>query len=41
MLQGLVANQGDGWQWFLDQFEGYFASVVKLSAPPATGAPIS
>ncbi|MGA2559921.1 MAG: maltose alpha-D-glucosyltransferase [Terracidiphilus sp.] len=39
MLQGLVANQGDGWQWFLDQFEGYFASVVKLSAPPATGAP--
>jgi maltose alpha-D-glucosyltransferase/alpha-amylase len=24
MLQGLVKNQGDGWQWFLEQLDGYF-----------------
>jgi maltose alpha-D-glucosyltransferase / alpha-amylase len=34
MLQGLVANQGDGWQWFLDQLSGYFSSVASLPAPP-------
>ncbi len=34
MLQGLVANQGDGWQWFLDQIAAYFASVAALPAPP-------
>ena len=39
MLQGLVANQGDGWQWFLDQLDGYFASVASLPAPPEFVAP--
>ncbi len=33
MLQGLVANQGDGWQWFLDQLSGFFAGVAHLPGP--------
>jgi maltose alpha-D-glucosyltransferase / alpha-amylase len=39
MLQGLVANEGDGWQWFLDQLAGFLASVGYLSAPPESSAP--
>jgi maltose alpha-D-glucosyltransferase/alpha-amylase len=33
MLQGLVANQGDGWEWFLRQLAEFFASVIALAAP--------
>jgi maltose alpha-D-glucosyltransferase/alpha-amylase len=33
MMQGLVANQGDGWQWFLGQLAGFFNSVAALPAP--------
>jgi len=39
MLQGLVANQGDGWQWFLDLLAEFFTSVVGLPAPPAAPSP--
>jgi maltose alpha-D-glucosyltransferase/alpha-amylase len=39
MLQGLVANQGDGWQWFLDQLPGFFSSVASLPAPSAMPSP--
>ena len=39
MLQGLVANQGDGWQWFLDQVSEYLAEVSELPAPPASQIP--
>jgi maltose alpha-D-glucosyltransferase/alpha-amylase len=39
MLQGLVANDGDGWQWILDELAPYFASVTGLPAPPETTAP--
>ena len=39
MLQGLIANQGDGWQWFLVQLSGFFAAVSALPAPPAAAAP--
>jgi maltose alpha-D-glucosyltransferase / alpha-amylase len=39
MLQGLVANQGDGWKWFLDQLTGFFASIADLPAPPESVAP--
>jgi maltose alpha-D-glucosyltransferase/alpha-amylase len=39
MLQGLVANQGDGWQWILEQLSGFFRSVAALPAPPAAPAP--
>jgi maltose alpha-D-glucosyltransferase/alpha-amylase len=39
MLQGLVANRGDGWQWFLDQFPSFFASVASLPPPPEMATP--
>jgi len=39
MLQGLVANQGDGWQWFLDRLRDFFASVAALPAPQETAVP--
>jgi maltose alpha-D-glucosyltransferase/alpha-amylase len=39
MLQGLVGNHGDGWQWFLDQLSSFFAAVASLPAPPQTPAP--
>jgi maltose alpha-D-glucosyltransferase / alpha-amylase len=38
MLQGLVANQGDGWQWFLEQLAGFFTSIADLPAPPQAPA---
>ena len=34
MLQQLVANEGDGWQWFLDQLALYFAAAISLPTPP-------
>jgi maltose alpha-D-glucosyltransferase/alpha-amylase len=39
MLQGLVVNQGDGWQWFLEQLAVFFTSVAALPAPPAAPTP--
>jgi maltose alpha-D-glucosyltransferase / alpha-amylase len=39
MLQGLVANQGDGWRWFLDQLAGFFAAVADLPQPQKSPAP--
>ncbi|MGD0631266.1 MAG: maltose alpha-D-glucosyltransferase [Terracidiphilus sp.] len=39
MLQGLVASQGDGWRWFLNQFAEFFISVTGLPAPPRAPAP--
>jgi maltose alpha-D-glucosyltransferase/alpha-amylase len=33
MLQGLVANHGDGWRWFLDQLSGFFESIASLRPP--------
>jgi maltose alpha-D-glucosyltransferase / alpha-amylase len=33
MLQGLVANQGDGWAWFLDQFAAFLKSVERIPPP--------
>jgi maltose alpha-D-glucosyltransferase/alpha-amylase len=39
MLQGLVDNQGDGWQWFLGQLSGFFAFVAALPAPPDAPGP--
>jgi maltose alpha-D-glucosyltransferase/alpha-amylase len=36
MLQGLVANQGDGWQWFLEQLADFYASMAGSPAPPLT-----
>jgi maltose alpha-D-glucosyltransferase/alpha-amylase len=34
MLQSLVANQGDGWEWFLHQLSEFFAAVISVPAPP-------
>jgi maltose alpha-D-glucosyltransferase/alpha-amylase len=39
MLQGLVANQGDGWQWFLEQLSGFFSTVAALPVPSETPTP--
>jgi maltose alpha-D-glucosyltransferase/alpha-amylase len=35
MLQGLVANQGDGWQWFADQISKFFTAIAQRPMPPA------
>ncbi|HUX45974.1 MAG TPA: maltose alpha-D-glucosyltransferase [Terracidiphilus sp.] len=37
MLQSLVANEGDGWQWFLGKLKGYFTHVQGLPAPSESG----
>ncbi|HEX4064439.1 MAG TPA: maltose alpha-D-glucosyltransferase [Acidobacteriaceae bacterium] len=35
LLQGLVQNEGDGWQWMLDELDRYYESVaVMRSAAP-------
>jgi maltose alpha-D-glucosyltransferase/alpha-amylase len=41
MLQGLVANQGDGWEWFLRQLAGFYRGIAALPAPPNVLAPSS
>ena len=33
MLQGLVANQGDGWEWFLNELGSFFQNVAAAPAP--------
>ena len=37
MLQGLVANEGDGWQFTLDELARYYAYVLGLPMPIDTG----
>ena len=37
MLQGLVENEGDGWQWTLDELSRYYDSVATLPAPQDLG----
>jgi maltose alpha-D-glucosyltransferase/alpha-amylase len=39
MLQGLIANQGDGWAWFLDQLAAFLQSVAQRPAPVERAAP--
>jgi maltose alpha-D-glucosyltransferase/alpha-amylase len=34
MLQQLVANEGDGWQWTLDDLARFYESVAGSPAPP-------
>jgi maltose alpha-D-glucosyltransferase/alpha-amylase len=41
MLQGLVENEGDGWQWTLDELSRYYESVATSPAPRDTGKPPS
>jgi maltose alpha-D-glucosyltransferase/alpha-amylase len=39
MLQSLVANEGDGWAWFLDQLQEFFRSAAGVPAPAIASAP--
>ncbi|MFP5204333.1 MAG: maltose alpha-D-glucosyltransferase, partial [Acidobacteriota bacterium] len=38
VLQGFVANRGDGWQWFLAQLAELFAAAA-LESPPSSSPP--
>ncbi len=39
MLQGLVPNQGDGWQWFLDELSLWLVTVADQPAPAISQTP--
>ena len=41
MLQGLVQNEGDGWQWTLDELGRYYDSCANCPTPPDLGTPPS
>ena len=38
MLQGLVENDGDGWQWTLNQLADYYRRIASVSPPSSIGA---
>jgi maltose alpha-D-glucosyltransferase / alpha-amylase len=35
LLQGLVRNEGDGWQWTLEELERYYESTASVKSPAA------
>jgi maltose alpha-D-glucosyltransferase/alpha-amylase len=37
MLQGLVENEGDGWQWTLEELARFYEGVVTILNPATTG----
>jgi len=37
MLQGLVENEGDGWQWTLDELSRFYEGIATHPAPQDTG----
>ena len=37
MLQGLIENEGDGWQWTLDDLSRYYESAATCPTPQETG----
>ena len=37
MLQSLVENEGDGWQWTLDELSHFYESVATLPSPQDLG----
>ncbi len=39
MLQGLIANEGDGWAWFLRQLETFYAAAASAPNAPQVPAP--
>jgi maltose alpha-D-glucosyltransferase/alpha-amylase len=41
MLQGLVENEGDGWQWTLEELSHFYEYVATRPAPLDVGAPAS
>ena len=38
-LQVFAPNEGDGWEWTLEELARYFESVANCPAPPSTGFP--
>jgi maltose alpha-D-glucosyltransferase/alpha-amylase len=38
MLQGLVENEGDGWQWTLDELSHFYDNVATLPSPQDLGS---
>jgi maltose alpha-D-glucosyltransferase/alpha-amylase len=38
MLQGLVANEGDGWKWTIEELDRYFETSAPLSFPENASA---
>ena len=38
LLQGLVPNEGDGWQWTLDELDRYYESTASVKSPAAPTA---
>ncbi len=41
MLQGLVANEGDGWEWTLDELGRYYESTTTCPVPAHLGGSAS
>lgn len=41
MLQGMVTNQGDGWQWMLEELERYYESYASERVPEKEVSAIS
>ncbi len=41
MLQGLVENEGDGWEWTLEELGRYYDSVATCPIPADLGRPAS
>ncbi len=39
LLQGLVPNEGDGWQWYLGQLAGWLPTVAQRPAPEQSIGP--
>ena len=40
MLQGLVANEGDGWAWFLRKLEDFYAKAASAGNAPVVPRPL-
>jgi maltose alpha-D-glucosyltransferase / alpha-amylase len=38
MLQGLVANEGDGWKWTVEELDRYFETCAPLAFPEEASA---
>jgi maltose alpha-D-glucosyltransferase / alpha-amylase len=41
MLQGLVANEGDGWKWTLEELDRYYESCAPIPFPEAAAADLT
>jgi maltose alpha-D-glucosyltransferase / alpha-amylase len=41
MLQGLVANQGDGWKWTIEELDRYFENCARQPFPDSLRAALS